>query len=82
MTVIERQHLDSKMDELAAGVTGYMNEEAAKEGGEKEATSLPRYVLTNVTEANTPPGATGKIPHAPQADHSAEAALLTGPPSS
>lgn len=49
MTVIERQHLDSKMDELAAGVTGYMNEEAAKEGGEKEATSLPRYVLTNVT---------------------------------
>lgn len=49
------------MDELAAGVTGYMNEEAAKECEEKpepnttkEETSSPRSTLTDVIEANTP----------------------------
>ncbi len=76
------------MDELAVGVTEYMNEEAAKEGVEepkpnamKEATFHPRPAPTDVTEANTPPSTTGETPPAPQADHPAEA-LLTDPVSS
>lgn len=48
MAVLERQHPDLKMDELAASVTDYINEEAAKEDKEEirpnateKATSLP-----------------------------------------
>lgn len=59
--VLERQHPDSKMDELATGVTEYINEEAAQEGEEEpepnatnEATFPPRSAPTDVTKANTP----------------------------
>lgn len=76
------------MDEIAVGVTEYMNEGATKEGEEepkpnamKEATSPPRPSPTDVTEANTPSSATSETPPAPQADHPAEA-LLTDPASS
>lgn len=34
IAVLEKQHPDLKMDELAAGVAEYMDEEAAKESGE------------------------------------------------
>ena len=77
------------MDEVATGMTEYMNEEAAKEGGEdkgpnatEEATSPPPPALIDVAEASTPPGATGETPHAPLLDNPAKAALLTNPPSS
>lgn len=35
MAVLERQHPDLKMDELAASVIDYINEEAAKEDKEE-----------------------------------------------
>ena len=57
------------MDELAAGVAQYMDEEAAKEDVEElepnateEGTSPPRAVPADVAEASTPPGATGETP--------------------
>ena len=63
MAVFGKQHPDLKMDELAAGVAQYMDEEVAKEDVEElesnatdEGTSPPRTVLTNVAEASTPPG--------------------------
>ncbi|XP_024039154.1 uncharacterized protein LOC112097805 [Citrus clementina] len=70
MAVLRKQHLGLKMDELAAGVAEYMDEEATKEGGEEaephateEATSPPRAAPTDVVEASTPPpGATGETP--------------------
>ena len=77
------------MDELAVGVAEYMDEEVAKEGSEElepnateEATSPPCTTLTDVTEASTPPGATGETPPAPKVDQPVETALLTDPPSS
>lgn len=89
MVVLERQHPDLKMDEVAIGVTEYMNEEAAKEGGEdkgpnatEEATSPPPPALIDVAKASTPLGATGETPPAPLPDNPAKAALLTNPPSS
>ena len=69
MAVLGKQHRDLKMDELAVGVAEYMDEKAAKEGGEElepnateEATSPPRATLTDVAEASTPPDATGETP--------------------
>ena len=57
------------MDELAAGVAQYMDEEAAKEDVEElgpnateKGTSPRRSILADLAEANTPPGATGKTP--------------------
>ncbi|KAL9454210.1 hypothetical protein AB3S75_009745 [Citrus x aurantiifolia] len=61
MAVLGKQHPDLKMDELAVGVAEYMDEEVAKEGGEKlepnateEATSPPLAALSDVAEASTP----------------------------
>ena len=69
MAVLEKQHPDLKMDELAAGVAEYMNEEATKEDGKElepnasaEATSPHRAALTDVAEASTPSDATGETP--------------------
>lgn len=79
------------MDELAAGLAEYMDEEAAKGSGEKvepnateEATSAPCAAPTDAIEASPPPppGATGETPPVPPVDQSAEAALLTDPSSS
>ncbi|GAY66441.1 hypothetical protein CUMW_248790 [Citrus unshiu] len=65
----QTQHPDLKMDELAAGVTQYMDEEATKEDIEElepnateEGASLPRAVPADVADASTPPGATGVTP--------------------
>ena len=73
MAVLGKQHLDLKMDELAAGVAQYMDEEAAKEDVEElepnaveERTSPPRAILADVAEASTPPEATGETPPAPK----------------
>lgn len=89
MAVLEWQHLDLKMDELIAGVTEYMNEEAAKEGNEEtrpnateKVTSPPPLAPIDVAEASTPPGATGETLPTPLADNSTEATLFTDPPSS
>ena len=63
MAVLGKQHPDLNMDELAVGVAEYMDEEAAKEGGEElepnatdEATSPSRAAPTDVVEASTPSG--------------------------
>lgn len=67
MAVLERQHPDLKMDELAASVTEYMNEEATKNSGERTGpntigettcssapTPAPTPTPINVTEVSTP----------------------------
>lgn len=36
MAILEKQHPDLKMDELAVGVTKYTNEQAAKEDTEEK----------------------------------------------
>ena len=60
MVVLGKQHPDLKIDELAAGVAQYMDEEAAKEDVEElepnvteEGTSPPRTTLVDVAEAST-----------------------------
>ncbi|KAH9782741.1 MDIS1-interacting receptor like kinase 2 [Citrus sinensis] len=69
MAVLGKQHPDMKMDELAAGVAQYMDEEAAKEDAEElkpkatdEGTSPPRAIPADVAEASTTPGATSETP--------------------
>ncbi|GAY58319.1 hypothetical protein CUMW_186150 [Citrus unshiu] len=78
MAVLEKQHPDLKIDDLAAGVAQHMDEEAAKEDAEgvepiviDEENSHPRAVPTNVGEtstpadvgeASTPPDAIGDTP--------------------
>ena len=47
MVVLGKQHLELKMDELAASVAEYMDEETAKEGGEE--------LVPNATEEATSP---------------------------
>lgn len=83
MAVLEKQHPDLKMDELAVSVIEYLKEEAGKEGGKEpepnatnEAISPPRPTPIDALEASTHPGTTGETPPAPQANHSAKAALL------
>ncbi|GAY46112.1 hypothetical protein CUMW_094470, partial [Citrus unshiu] len=65
MAVLEKQHPDLKIDDLAAGVAQHMDEEAAKEdvkGVEpiviEEENSPPRAIPAAVGEASTPPDAT------------------------
>lgn len=77
------------MDELAASVIDYMNEEAAKEDLEETGPNATKkvtspYPLTpiDVTEASAPLGATGETPSASLPDNPAETALLTNPSSS
>ena len=89
MAVLGRQHPDLKMNELAAGVAQYMEDEATKEDVEElepnateEGISPPRAVLADVAEASTPPGATGETPPAPEVEQPVEATQLTDPPSS
>ena len=89
MAVLGKQHLDLKMDNLAAGVAQYMDEEATREDVEQvepivveEENSSSRAVPADVGEASTPPDATGDTPHAPEVDQPTEAARLTDPPSS
>ncbi|KAL9422387.1 hypothetical protein AB3S75_034623 [Citrus x aurantiifolia] len=67
MIVLGKQHPNLKMNELAADVAEYIDEEVAKEDGRElepnaseEATSPPHAALANVVEASTPPGATGE----------------------
>lgn len=83
MAVLEKQHPDLKMDELAVGVIEYLKKEAGKEGGEEpepnttnEAISPPRLTPIDAPEASTHPGTTSETLPAPQANHSAKAALL------
>ncbi|GAY61975.1 hypothetical protein CUMW_214210 [Citrus unshiu] len=66
MAVLRKQHPNLKMNELAAGVAQYIDEEAAKEDVEElepnateEGNSPPRVVHADVSEASTPPGAIG-----------------------
>ncbi|XP_024039431.1 uncharacterized protein LOC112098057 [Citrus clementina] len=75
MAVLEKQHPDLKMDDLAAGVAQHMDEEAAKEDAEgvepivvEEESSPPRAIHVDVGEASTPPDATGDTPPAPEAN--------------
>ena len=77
------------MDELAASVAQYMDEEAAKEDIEvvepnatEEGASLPRAVPTDIAEASTPPAATGDTPPTPKVHQPIEGNQLTDPPSS
>lgn len=86
MAVLGGQHPDLKMDELAAGVTEYMNEEATKKGGEEigpntieEATSPSLLALIDVAEASIPPGATGETLPSPLFDNLTEVDLLINP---
>lgn len=79
IAVLGRQHPDLKMDELAAGVTRYMNKEATKKGGEEiglniieEATSPYLLALINVAEASIPLGATGETLPSPPFDNLTE----------
>ena len=67
MAVLGKQHPNMKMDEFATSVGEYMDEEAAKKGGEelepnatKEATSPPRAALTDVADASTSPPPPGR----------------------
>ncbi|XP_015384306.1 uncharacterized protein LOC107176391 [Citrus sinensis] len=69
MAVLGKQHPDLKMDELAASVAQYMDEEVAKEDIEEvepnateEGASPPHPFPADVAEASTPPGATGEPP--------------------
>ena len=62
MAVLGKQHPDLKMDDLAAGVTEHMDEEAAKEDAEEvapmvieEENSPPRVIPADAGEASTPP---------------------------
>ena len=80
MAVLGKQHLDMKMDDLAAGVAQYMDEEAAKEDVEevepnaaKEGNSPPRAVPADVAEASTP-RVQLVIPPAPEVDQPTETA--------
>ena len=89
MAVLGKQHPDLKMDDLAAGVARHMDEEAAKEDAEgvepiviEEENSPPRAIPADVTEASTPPDATGDTPPAPEVDQPTETAGLTDLPSS
>lgn len=79
MAIFGRQHPDLKMDELAAAVTGYMNEEATKKGGKEivpnaieEATSPSLIALIDVAEVSIPPGATGEILPSPPSNNLTE----------
>ena len=61
MAVLGKQHLDLKMDDLAAGVAQHMDEEAAKEDVEEvepiaveEEDSPPRAILVYAAEASSP----------------------------
>lgn len=83
MAVLERQHLDLKIDELTASVTEYMNEEAFKKDGEKTGLNTTKNVTSplphtpiNVAEASTPPGTIGETPHSLLLENPTEAALL------
>ena len=76
------------MDELAASVTQYMDEEVAKEdvkvldpNATEEGTSPSREVLVEVAEANTPLGQLVRPP-APEVDQPTVTAQLTDLPSS
>ena len=89
MAVLGKQHLDLKMDDLAAGVAQHMDEEAAKEDAEEvvpmvieEENSPSRVIPANAGEASTPPDATGDTPPALEVDQLTEAARLADPPSS
>ena len=69
MAVLGKQHSNLKMDELAAGVGQYMDDEATKEDIEKlepnateKGTYSPRAALTYVAEVSIPLGATGETP--------------------
>ncbi|KAL9431623.1 hypothetical protein AB3S75_026757 [Citrus x aurantiifolia] len=92
MAVLGKQHPDLKMEDLAAGVAQHMDEEAAKEDAKgvepivlEEENSPPRAIpadVGDVSEASTPPNATGDTPPAPKEVQPTEAARLTDPPSS
>ena len=69
MAVFGKQHPDLKMDDLAAGVAQYMDEEATREDVEQvepivveEEDSPPRAIPADVGEASTPPDAIGDTP--------------------
>ncbi|KAL9414470.1 hypothetical protein AB3S75_042858 [Citrus x aurantiifolia] len=69
MAVLGKQHLDPKMDDLAASVAQHMDEEAAKEDVEEvepitveEENSPPHVIPADDAEASTPPDATGDTP--------------------
>lgn len=88
MAVLERQHPGLKMDELAVGVTEYMNEEVAKEGREEvrpnaieEATFPPIPTPTNVAKTSTLLHATRETLPASLFDNQVELDLPTDLPS-
>lgn len=53
MAILEKQHPDLKMDELAVGVTKYTNEQAAKEDKEEKDPAAAGETTISPTEDNS-----------------------------